>query len=225
MTCHYDLGLLNRQDSPRTDTAAMDDRFTHDEFKHLLADLYFRLEERDRWIDHCIRYLLTGNGGGVALLMTLLGTLGRSGRWQPWLVAPLGFFLGGVIAVGVVVGYSTHCAKQGRHGLIELIQHYLDGTYSYETVFRRLPKFPSKWAGFEIGCIISFCLFVAGVTTSGGLYAFGGTGLIAAAQPSCSCVLATPALGRLKAETAGAKATKPPPDALDRSSSPATHHK
>src|SRR4051812_3069208 len=115
----------------------MESRCREEEFKLLLDDLYFRLEERDRWSDHSLRYLLTGNGGGVALLITLLGALGKNGQWQPLLLLPLTCFLVGVIFVGLVVGHSAQCVKQGRDGLIKLIHRYLDRELSYEEVFRK----------------------------------------------------------------------------------------
>jgi hypothetical protein len=198
-----------------------------EEFKHLLTDLYFRLEERDRWSDHTLRYLLTGNGGGVALLMTLLGAMGKNGQWMPRLLIPLVFFLAGIVAVGIVVGHSTACIRKGRRASRKLIVRYLQGQVSYADAFREMGTYKSKWEGFESGALFAFLFFILGVLSSGWVYMSTNQAstFIAPTQPVCTCVLARPAAGTPAAPSPKANATRPPPGAPDQSASPAAHRK
>ena len=142
------------------------ERCSSEEFKHLLEDLYFRLEERDRWADHSLKYLLFGNGGGVALLIAFVGSQRTAINTTFWLSGALGCFLTGVIVLGIVVSYSAHCAREGRREVRDLMEAYLIENLSYKSAFFRLGEIKSKWKHFSSLTTISFFCFIAGVLCS-----------------------------------------------------------
>jgi hypothetical protein len=141
------------------------------EFEHLLRDFYFRLEERDRWADQAIKYLLSGNGGGVALLMTYIGVLGRAGEHVPILLIPLLLFLAGIVFVGMVVLVSMSKVRHGRRGVRKLISAYLAKEKSYRDAFVEMGTWPSKWKHSSGFMWASFSAFIAGIVASAAIYA------------------------------------------------------
>lgn len=143
-----------------------DPKTNSNEFKHLLEDLYFRLEERDKWAEHSMKFLLFGNGGGVALIIAFVGSQRAAIDTNLLLAAALTCFLTGVIAQGVVVIYSAHCARVGRRDVRDLLEGYLEGKWSYKSAFFRLGKIKSKWKGASRVTLLSFILFIAGVLAS-----------------------------------------------------------
>jgi hypothetical protein len=140
------------------------------EFEHLLSDLYFRLDERDRWADQTIKYLLFGNGGGVGLLMAFLGNLTKAGVWLPLILFPLGFFVLGLIFVGKIVRGSTRSIRQGRRHVRKLISAYLAEEIEYSEAFDDMGKFNSKWEHFEGASKLSFFSMIAGIVFSAMIY-------------------------------------------------------
>jgi hypothetical protein len=146
------------------------------EFELLLNDFYFRLEERDKWADQTIRYLLYGNGGGIALLMAFLGSFMHAGQSPPLLfLIPIFCFCFGLVSIGQLVRHATTSVRTGRRRLRKRIVSYLtDQNLSYLTIFEEMgegSKYPSKWKKFESRSECAFYCFIAGVAATG--IAFG----------------------------------------------------
>lgn len=136
-------------------------------FEHLLEDLYFRLEERDRWADHIIRFLLAANGGGVVVGMGYAGVLAQKGGSAAALAYGLGAFLLGLLAVGVILFASTFAIRKGRHRIRQLMNELLsDSSKTYQYAFLELGKVKPKWDVFIWASLSSFVLFFAGILLS-----------------------------------------------------------
>lgn len=140
-----------------------------DGFDNLLTDLYFRLEERDHWADHLIRFLLAANGGGIAIVMAYTGVLTNAGRPVGGLALGLLAFSSGLLLVGIQLFYSAYSVRKGRRELRRLMVEVLDGTRDYASTFREMgnpDRFPSKWPIYYGLTMFSFLCVFAGVLFS-----------------------------------------------------------
>jgi hypothetical protein len=141
-----------------------DGLLTHsEEYKQLLAELYFRLEERDRWANHTIQYLLFGNGGAIALLFAFIGSQRPALDTARPLFIAMGSFVAGIIVLGIAVWVSGHRARAGRRRVRKLMEGYLRGDWSYKSAFFNLGTLKSKWWMFATLISMSFALFLIGI--------------------------------------------------------------
>src|SRR5688500_1611839 len=103
-------------------------------FEHLLKDLYFRLEERDRWADHIIRFLFAVNGGGIAIVMAYAGVLARADKPVIALSWGLLLFAVGLMLVGILLLVSAHHVRSARRKARPLLVQVLTRESDYDYV-------------------------------------------------------------------------------------------
>jgi hypothetical protein len=142
-----------------------------EEFKHLLNDLYARLDERDRWLDQALRFLTYGNGGGIALIIALIARA-HEGEIPQRLLIPLVIFLFGLILVGILIHQAACFARIGRNRIRTLCEQYLKQAVSYEKAFLELGTLPSKWEQVWRLGIASFVCLLAGSLAAGALLSY-----------------------------------------------------
>jgi hypothetical protein len=140
-------------------------------FEHLLKDLYFRLEERDRWADHIIRFLFAVNGGGIAVVMAYAGVLARADKPVVGLAWGLFLFALGLLLVGVLLLVSAYHVRKSRRKARPLLVRVLtrEKGYDYAAAFSDMgnrEEFPSKWSKFVLISSLSFVCFLAGLARS-----------------------------------------------------------
>lgn len=135
-------------------------------FDHLLDDFHFRLEERDRWADHLIRFLLTANGGGIAIVMAYAGVLTNAGKPMLGLGWGLAIFSAGLLFVGVQLILSARTVRTGRRAIRKLMVDVLDGQMDYATAFKKMGELPSKWRTFSWLTSLSFACVFGGLVLS-----------------------------------------------------------
>jgi len=140
-------------------------------FEHLLKDLYFRLEERDRWADHIIRFLFTVNGGGIAVVMAYAGVLARLGKPDATLFWGLLLFATGLMLVGILLLVSAYHVRSARRKVRPLLVQVLarENEYDYVAAFKAMgnrEQFPSKWRKFVAISALSFACFLVGLGSS-----------------------------------------------------------
>lgn len=140
-------------------------------FEHLVKDLYFRLDERDRWADHIIRFLFTVNGGGIAVVMAYAGVLARLGTPDRSLFGALSLFAVGLLLVGILLLASADHVRSARRKVRPLLVRVLnpDADYDYVAAFQDMGnrmEFPSKWRKFVRISLASFACFLVGLLWS-----------------------------------------------------------
>lgn len=140
-------------------------------FEHLLRDLYFRLEERDRWADHIIRFLFAVNGGGIAVVMAYAGVLAKAGKPDITLFWGLLLFAAGLMLVGILLLVSAYHVRKSRRKARPLLVRVLarDPDYDYAAAFKDMgdrKAFPSKWRKFVMISCVSFACFLGGLIWS-----------------------------------------------------------
>jgi hypothetical protein len=140
-------------------------------FEHLLKDLYFRLEERDRWADHIIRFLFAVNGGGIAVVMAYAGVLARADKPVVGLFGGLVLFALGLALVGLLLMVSAYHVRKSRREARPLLVKVLtrEAGYDYAAAFKDMgnrKRFPSKWRKFVLISSLSFVCFLAGLVRS-----------------------------------------------------------
>jgi len=134
-----------------------------DEFGYLLRDLYFRLEEREQWIDRATKFLLYTNGSGVGIAIGLLGLFANQHLRVAPVLTPLALFAVGVTIVGAGIYFMAANVRVGRRSLRLLMEKVLAGTSTYKAAFVAIGKFPSKWKYFVFGYWTSFAAFLFGL--------------------------------------------------------------
>ena len=149
----------------------MPDDAIPDGFDHLIQDLYFRLEERDRWADHIINFLLAANGGGIVVAMTYAGVLKNAKEPVTGLLgAGVLLFVIGLALVGVLLLISAHSVRNNRRKARTLIARVLqEPSYTYAQAFVDMgdrQAFPSKWKRFVRLAVLSFAFFLVALAMS-----------------------------------------------------------
>ena len=138
-------------------------------FDKLLDDLYFRLEERDRWAEHIIQFLFTANGGGIVVVMAYAGVLTNANRSVLGLAWGLLAFSAGLLLVGIELGVGAAFVRQGRRAARVLMARVFTENLAYHEVFLKMgdkTAFPSKWWWFSLLTLGSFICFFVGLAAS-----------------------------------------------------------
>lgn len=132
-------------------------------YEYLLQDLYVRLEERDRWTESAIKFLLYTNGGGISASLVIVGLLANQKLPVPPELFPLIFFTIGIIIAGAGIYVMARNVRKGRRLLRPKMVAVLQGNLTYSDAFAEIGHFPSKWRFFTIGFWLSFSMFLCGL--------------------------------------------------------------